>query len=190
MKITTHIENRIISVKNFVSAEWCQKLIERSEDLGFDVAKLTTTHGQVENLNIRNNRRLFFKDQDLAVDLFKKIEPALITPFGGRKAIELNEMFRVYRYEDGQQFDWHQDGFYQSPENLRSRFTFMVYLNDGFNGGGTTFADWSQRPEFEDFTIRPETGMALLFFHPMPHRGDPVLSGRKYVLRTDVMYTR
>jgi hypothetical protein len=32
--------------------------------------------------------------------------------------------------------------------------------------------------------------MALLFHHPISHRGDPVIAGRKYVLRTDVMYAR
>jgi hypothetical protein len=32
--------------------------------------------------------------------------------------------------------------------------------------------------------------MALLFHHPILHRGDPVAVGRKYVLRTDVMYRR
>lgn len=32
--------------------------------------------------------------------------------------------------------------------------------------------------------------MALLFQHPIMHRGDPVTKGRKYVLRTDVMYRR
>lgn len=190
MNITTHIENRIISVKNFITPEWCEEIIKSSEETGFDVAKLTTTHGQIEDLGIRDNRRLFFKDQSLANDLFVKLKTALISPFGGKEAVALNEMFRVYRYENGQKFDWHQDGFYESPENFRSRFTFMIYLNDGFSGGGTTFADWNQKPEFEDFTILPETGKALLFFHPIPHRGDPVHSGRKYVLRTDIMYTK
>jgi hypothetical protein len=38
--------------------------------------------------------------------------------------------------------------------------------------------------------VTPKTGMALLFHHPISHRGDPVIAGRKYVLRTDVMYAR
>jgi hypothetical protein len=38
--------------------------------------------------------------------------------------------------------------------------------------------------------VTPKTGMALLFHHPILHRGDPVIAGRKYVLRTDVMYGR
>jgi hypothetical protein len=56
---------------------------------------------------------------------------------------------------------------------------FMIYLNDDFEGGETTF------PEF---LIRPEQGMALIFNHDVYHSGREVTRGTKYVLRTDVMY--
>jgi hypothetical protein len=52
-------------------------------------------------------------------------------------------------------------------------------LNDDFDGGETLF---------EDVTIEPERGMALIFAHGYLHEGGEVLAGRKYVLRTDVMY--
>ena len=57
--------------------------------------------------------------------------------------------------------------------------TFMVYLNDEFEGGETTI---------EKLDVQPEKGLALLFFHHVRHKGQPVVRGRKYVLRTDVMY--
>lgn len=62
----------------------------------------------------------------------------------------------------------------------------MVYLNSDFTGGETKFYD-------EDgsrlrVAVRPERGMALGFVHLQLHEGAPVVSGRKYVLRTDVMY--
>jgi len=34
----------------------------------------------------------------------------------------------------------------------------------------------------------PERGKALVFYHRQVHEGTPVVRGRKYVLRTDVMY--
>ena len=37
-------------------------------------------------------------------------------------------------------------------------------------------------------TVQPESGMALVFVHQQLHEGASVLNGRKYVLRTDVMY--
>ena len=70
----------------------------------------------------------------------------------------------------------------------RSQFTFMVYLNDGFGGGGTSFAD-PRRRLFDAFTVVPKKGSALFFYHHLDHRGDEVTSGRKYVLRSDVMYS-
>lgn len=42
----------------------------------------------------------------------------------------------------------------------------------------------------EEVTITPQQGLALCFIHQLLHKGQPVTSGRKYVLRTDVMYRR
>jgi hypothetical protein len=58
----------------------------------------------------------------------------------------------------------------------------MVYLNDGFVGGETVFF----KPE--RICVRPETGLALVFYHPQLHEGSLIERGTKYVLRTDVMY--
>jgi hypothetical protein len=56
----------------------------------------------------------------------------------------------------------------------------MVYLNDDFEGGTTDFRDGD--------VIAPKRGMALLFEHRLIHQGAPVTRGKKYVMRTDVMY--
>jgi hypothetical protein len=62
----------------------------------------------------------------------------------------------------------------------------MVYLNADFSGGETKF--YNEDRELH-VTVRPERGMALGFVHSQLHEGAPVVRGRKYVLRTDVMYT-
>ena len=56
-------------------------------------------------------------------------------------------------------------------------------INDGFEGGAAAFHD--SRPRL---MITPEQGKALVFYHRQLHEGMPVVKGRKYVLRTDVMY--
>ena len=61
----------------------------------------------------------------------------------------------------------------------------MVYLNGDFEGGETTF-EISRDP----VRVVPRTGMALVFYHRLLHEGAEVLTGRKYVLRSDVMYRR
>ncbi len=57
----------------------------------------------------------------------------------------------------------------------------IARLNDGFEGGATAF-------DFDK--VVPEQGMALFFLHSLPHCGEPVIAGRKYVLRSDIMYAR
>ncbi len=57
----------------------------------------------------------------------------------------------------------------------------MIYLNGDFEGGGT---------EFKTAIITPQEGAALVFPHKVPQQGMAIISGIKYVLRTDVMYRR
>ena len=49
----------------------------------------------------------------------------------------VNERLRFYRYEIGQQFDWHYDGAFERPDGECGKLTFMIYLNDDFEGGQT-----------------------------------------------------
>ena len=57
----------------------------------------------------------------------------------------------------------------------------MVYLNEGFGGGAT---------EFDDRSVEPQTGQALVFEHRLRHQGAEVTRGTKYVLRSDIMFER
>jgi len=65
------------------------------------------------------------------------------------------------------------------PSCVQTASSFIVYLNDDFTGGETAVMQ---------SVIRPKSGMAFFFLHELPHEGRPVISGTKYVMRTDVMY--
>lgn len=80
-----------------------------------------------------------------------------------------------------QYFKWHKDGHYCRTDDEISQLSFLIYLNQDYQGGETEFP-WE--------TIRPETGMALVFPHKIRHQGSSIASGIKYVLRTDVMFVR
>ncbi len=97
------------------------------------------------------------------------------------------------RYDLGQTFRPHRDGSYiRFRERQESRLTFMVYLNDAVAGGETRFFHSMAQALAGDpyLTIAPRVGAALIFEHPIWHEGAVVEQGRKYVLRTDVMYGR
>ena len=97
----------------------------------------------------------------------------------GAPAVGFHGRFRFYRYDVGERFNKHKDGRIRQDAEIASRWTFLLYLNDDFAGGET---------EFETLTVAPQRGAALFFRHELRHKGCAVTEGRKYVLRTDVLY--
>jgi hypothetical protein len=135
--------------------------------------------------DIRNNARVMIDDPELAEQLWQRVRPFLPQRLGKWEAVGCNERCRFYRYDPGEKFAPHYDGYFQRENGERSRLTFMVYLNGGFEGGATNFPH-----ALPLVSVRPKRGMALLFIHHQLHEGAPVIEGRKYVLRTDVMYRK
>lgn len=181
MNTLIRVTNEIFTIPDLLSESECQRWVERSEASGFEPALVAGTLEQVRRDDIRNNDRLLLDDSALANDLWQRVAHLIPTVASGWKPVGLNERMRVYRYDPGQRFKWHSDGRYCRPNGEQSQLTFMVYLNEGFTGGETLF---------RDARIAPRRGMALLFCHWLKHMGDEVREGRKYVLRSDVMFAR
>jgi hypothetical protein len=72
----------------------------------------------------------------------------------------------------------HQKGF----ENEARAFAFCVYLNDVEEGGETEFLHFSKR-------VKPKKGRIVIWPAAFPylHRGNPPLSGEKYILTSWMM---
>jgi len=178
----------IFVVRQFLSPEECDRFIAQAESLDFQSAPISTAPGPLESKDVRDNDRVVLDDSDLAAELWVKARPhvpAVLADVLSRRceAAGFNERFRFYRYDVGQRLAPHADGRFKRESGEESRLTWMIYLNDGFSGGETLFY------LYEDvLSVRPERGMALVFVHEHVHEGAPVLDGRKYVLRTDVMY--
>lgn len=178
MKYHQHTD-KIFTVEDFLSTEECVEYIALSEEIGYEMAKVNTEGGQRVLTQVRNNNRAFYKSEELAQLLWEKAKPFVPEKIGSSIAIGLNELFRFYRYQPGQQFRGHFDQSYIRNESEASYVTFMLYLNDDFEGGETTF---------QEIWIEPKQGTALIFMHNLYHSGGEVTKGIKYVLRTDVMY--
>jgi len=166
-KIELH-EN-IFFVKNFLTSDECDYHIKFGNNKGFEEAKVGIEGSQVMHKGIRNNERLLFKDLELAETLWERVKTLIPEKMENYKVSGLNEMFRIYKYTKGQRFKMHKDGSYQRNEKERSFFSFIIYLL---------------------FSIKPEEGSALIFHHPYRHEGKELISGTKYVLRTDIMYKK
>lgn len=174
----------ILTIRDVLSRAECTELIQRIESLQPEVATINTVSGARVNRDVRNNDRVIFEDQSLADLLFERVRSTAPSEIHGMTLVGANEMFRCYRYKPGMRFAPHADGAFVRNSDEQSFYSFLVYLNDGFEGGATTFIT---NPEV---AIQPETGMALLFQHPIIHEGSVVNSGVKYVARSDLMYRR
>jgi predicted 2-oxoglutarate/Fe(II)-dependent dioxygenase YbiX len=175
----TQLTDTIFTVRDFLTRQECQDFMILSETIGYEAATVNTAGGARLMTNVRNNNRAFHNSEDLAASLWERLQPFVPAQLGNSTAIGLNELFRFYRYQRGHQFRGHFDQPYVRNATEASYFTFMMYLNDNFAGGETTFRNLS---------IKPERGMALIFLHALYHAGGEVTRGVKYVLRTDVMY--
>jgi predicted 2-oxoglutarate/Fe(II)-dependent dioxygenase YbiX len=184
-----HVEelngDRVFVIHECLSGPECEQLIHQAESLGFDDAPITTSAGFVMRKDVRNNTRVILDDHALAQSLYSRLGTLLPGQYGSWRIVGLNERFRFYRYDLGQFFAPHFDGAFNRNDDERSWLTFMIYLNDACTGGETIFLD-----RVPPLTVVPESGKALVFLHRQLHTGAEVIEGRKYVLRSDVMYRR
>src|SRR4051794_20491972 len=113
------------TITDFASPEECARWIATSETLGYeDEAPITTSSGFEKRLDIRNNARVIVDRPEWADELWTRLAPHMPAPTRVI-ATGLNERFRFYRYDPGQRFNAHYDGYYQRPAGFeRSLWTF------------------------------------------------------------------
>jgi prolyl 4-hydroxylase len=170
-------------VDGVLSAAECKELIAVIEESKPTLAPITTARGPLIETDIRNNTRVMFDDPLLAGMLFQRIARHCPPRLKGMEICGANERLRCYKYEPGQRFAPHYDGAFFRSEYEQSLLTYLVYLNDDFEGGETDMISLGE-------VIQPRPGRALLFQHALLHEGRTVQSGVKYAVRSDVMYRR
>ncbi|TQF70625.1 2OG-Fe(II) oxygenase [Pseudoalteromonas luteoviolacea] len=130
--------------------------------------------------DIRNNERIDWMSNSLAEVFWQKLKPLKLLQLESKHAAGLSPKFRFYRYLAGQKFNMHKDGR-QKVDGHPTMMTLLIYLNDNYDGGRTTFRQ-------DNIEVMPKTDKALLFEHHLWHQGAKVYAGCKYILRTDVIY--
>ncbi|MEO1268109.1 MAG: 2OG-Fe(II) oxygenase [Myxococcota bacterium] len=187
------LSQHAFTLKGFVSASTCDQWIAWSEALGYAPAQFSG--GRLAA--VRNNDRIIDDHAERAELLWKGLEPKLpkhVLHFeamrrgavGPHVACGLNERFRWYRYKPGHRFRRHVDGAFTRDNGETSLWTVLLYLNTVDEGGQTRL--WLGRAGTA--LVVPEPGLLLCFEHRLEHEGVEVLSGVKYVLRTDLMFRR
>lgn len=190
-RIVHRYDGEIWTVSDIFSTEECRDLITRGEAVGFEAADVRTSSGPQKMENVRNNDRALLEDSTLSRALWERVREFVPAEIDGCRAAGLYTPFRFYRYDVGQRFKRHKDGRETIASGEQSRLTFLVYLNEDYEGGETVFTDYVFRDGeriTREVRVKPETGTGLFFVHERWHEGAPIIHGRKYVLRSDVLY--
>jgi hypothetical protein len=178
MKITNYGAG-VFTIDDYLTPDECAHYITRGEQMGYEESEVQFHDGSRQWKEHRNNDRVVFDDAALSALLFEKARQSLPQVIDAWHLAGFNDRLRYYRYSPGEYFKWHKDGTHRPSETEESFLTFMIYLNDGYEGGETEFR-WEK--------IKPRAGMALVFPHRLFHQSSALVAGTKYVLRTDVMY--
>ncbi len=173
---------QLYTLDDFLSADECDRLATLIND---SLRPSTITFGASDFRTSRTCDLSLLRDPHVAA-LDEKISRTI----GIRQSY--SEVNQGQRYDVGQQFKAHTDFFEPGTDEYREHasvrgnrtWTFMVYLNDGMEGGGTAFTAI-------DRIFLPKRGQALLWNNLLPdgrpnydtlHSGRPVTRGYKIVV--------
>ncbi|KAI5461568.1 prolyl 4-hydroxylase [Mariannaea sp. PMI_226] len=192
---------------NLLSPSECKAIIAAGESVEF-IPDAPLREGEDASILAHN----FYWVIDTAFHdlLWSRISPHVPTSVNGRLARGINRRFRVYRYVPGAEYRCHIDGAWppsgilpddtyvydSSPADNKqsSLFTFLLYLNDEFEGGETTFfLPAAQEGVLNAYPVRPVMGGLAVFPHgdargALLHEGTGVRKGAKYIIRSDIEY--
>lgn len=177
--MTQAIWNAPLTFEDFLSPAQCRKLRELALHSGFEPATLRLAQGARRIDSIRNNQRAQLPAGDWGPILWRKIQALELPGLDGARPSGIPMDLRFYLYGPGERFKMHKDGPW-TEQGQTSKATFLVYLDEGCEGGQTIFKDGP--------TIIPKTGLACAFPHPIWHEGAEITAGYKTVLRTDIFY--
>lgn len=196
VNFTSHLASSCFLISNLMSKKECQHYINEAEKVGF--SSLEDEYPS----NYRSNDRVLVYNKNLAKSLWLRIAPHLqfkdvvrIHPldFGNEgvwRPVGLNACFKFGRYRKGAFFSPHIDGPWIPSWDLASVYTVVIYLNDNFQGGQTELLECPDFFSDSHQDVNPVTGTALIFRHDFLHSATPVISGTKYIIRTEIMFQR
>lgn len=186
MSLLDLLPNYIWVVPNFFTSHECQNwvdFVEKSCTMEY-VSQRGTRY-----LAARECYRTQIDNADMATRIFDRLLqcPSLIKAIPPHP-IACNPNLRIYKYLKGHSFGKHIDESHHVGRDGITKLTILIYLSS-CQGGATRF----DTPLGKEVSFTPKAGAMLLHLHGddcLMHQAGPVLSGTKYVLRTDLVYER
>ena len=175
-------------IRGVLPREECTRLVALAEQQGFE----SDEHYFVpqDGLTTQLCCRALVESQRISEDLYARVHRHLPRRLGAQTVCGLSENLRFLRYDAGQAFAPHVDGpTVKADIGIASQLSFILYMTgagEDYGGGLTRFVDEAAPKHGVDVVAK--AGDVLIFSHSLMHEGTAVTHGRKYVLRTDVMY--
>lgn len=184
--VVDNVPGFLVYAEDVLTAEECAAIIGIAEEKGFVPAALYTDGAGHDHFSeTRKSHRCIIDSEAFVGHLWDKVQHMVPPKWKGATCVGLNERLRILRYDPGDEFMPHRDGSYMAPSGAISKLTLLLYLNEGYDGGRTEFLD---KTESAWVAIPPHVGSVAIQNQDLVHRVPPLEAGRKYALRTDVMY--
>ena len=215
----------VFLLENVLTKAECDRIVATSEGMGFKEDAPVSLGRDIR----KNENVVWIQSPSVNDAIFDRVQsflPPTIEMNGKHlgSLLALNRRWRLYKYQETDVFKFHTDGAWTGSGVVEddngqptlqndiynggalSWLTFLIYLNDDFEGGATSFltkAAAQRRHEEKDddeekdrddvFHVTPKQGAVLCFFHgyhdlSLLHEGAQVIHGTKYVARSDVLY--
>lgn len=180
---------RIIVIERFATAQECQWIMARASGGGLQRAKVYRSSPTAQVADTRTNREMAFTifNADVVLSLIRD-RIAAVT----RAPASHFEIAKLLHYSPGEQFALHADFIEaKTPELARElaqrgqrAATFLIYLNEGYEGGATQFPrlSWQYRGGCGDALLFSNVDAAGAPDYETVHAGMPPTSGEKWVL--------
>lgn len=177
-----HNKPLILTVDNFLCSNTCSTFLEHNWNWkrsgGYDHA---TQSSKETPERTSSTTFISLKDPKLPQtikELNKKVSEFFKIEYSRLESPQLQ------RYESGQEYVPHWDYFFNGAHTNNNRVsTVIIYLNEDFTGGTTSFLKLNK-------SVKPKQGRALYFEYDYTsslnsltmHSGDTVIEGTKYII--------
>lgn len=155
---------------NFLTPDECDHLIKISKN---NLEKSETVEGLDEEHRLSMQTWINDDDSKLVARISKKVSELTQTD------IKKQEPLQIVKYDKNGFFNPH----YDSDKSISRHLTFLIYLNDDFEGGETVFPHINKR-------VKPVKGKAVLWHNMFKngakiydsfHGGDIIKNGDKWI---------